>query len=99
VAFDHLKPLVERSSCLMARTLPTLVRWSCRSPAILLSLATSLGRQMRCGGRACAQTQWWALTQANIGNVLATRDLMTDIRAADPFRQGRQTFSESDERF
>lgn len=28
------------------------------------------------------------LTQANIGNVLATRDLMTDLRAADPFRQG-----------
>nr|WP_319947238.1 YaiI/YqxD family protein [uncultured Shimia sp.] len=29
-----------------------------------------------------------ALTQANIGNVLATRDLMADLRAADPFRQG-----------
>ena len=29
-----------------------------------------------------------ALTLANIGNVLATRDLMTDLRAADPFRQG-----------
>ncbi|WP_299027093.1 YaiI/YqxD family protein [uncultured Sulfitobacter sp.] len=29
-----------------------------------------------------------ALTQANIGNVLATRDLMTDLRAADPFRIG-----------
>ncbi len=29
-----------------------------------------------------------ALTQANIGNILATRDLMADIRAADPFRQG-----------
>ncbi len=28
------------------------------------------------------------LTNANIGNVLATRDLMTDLRAADPFRQG-----------
>ena len=28
------------------------------------------------------------LTQANIGNVLATRDLMTDLRSADPFRQG-----------
>ena len=28
------------------------------------------------------------LTQANIGNVLATRDLMYDLRAADPFRQG-----------
>ena len=29
-----------------------------------------------------------ALTGANIGNVLATRDLMADLRAADPFRQG-----------
>lgn len=29
-----------------------------------------------------------ALTAANIGNILATRDLMADIRAADPFRQG-----------
>ena len=29
-----------------------------------------------------------ALTVANIGMVLATRDLMSDLRAADPFRQG-----------
>jgi len=29
------------------------------------------------------------LTTANIGMVLATRDLMTDLRAADPFHQGR----------
>ncbi len=28
------------------------------------------------------------LTEANIGQVLATRDLMADLRAADPFRQG-----------
>lgn len=28
------------------------------------------------------------LNNKNIGNVLATRDLMTDMRAADPFRQG-----------
>lgn len=28
------------------------------------------------------------LNTANIGNVLATRDLMADLRAADPFRQG-----------
>lgn len=27
-------------------------------------------------------------TTANIGNILATRDLMSDLRAADPFRQG-----------
>ena len=29
-----------------------------------------------------------ALSAGNIGNVLATRDLMADLRAADPFRQG-----------
>ena len=29
-----------------------------------------------------------ALTEANIGNVLAMRDLMADLRSADPFRQG-----------
>ncbi len=28
------------------------------------------------------------LTAANVGVALATRDLMTDLRAADPFRQG-----------
>jgi uncharacterized protein YaiI (UPF0178 family) len=37
------------------------------------------------------------LTAANIGNVLATRDLMTDLRAADPFRQdGGRAFSKAD---
>lgn len=29
-----------------------------------------------------------ALSQANVGQALATRDLMADLRAADPFRQG-----------
>jgi uncharacterized protein YaiI (UPF0178 family) len=29
-----------------------------------------------------------ALTQANVGQALATRDLMADLRAADPFRPG-----------
>ncbi|EAP78366.1 MULTISPECIES: YaiI/YqxD family protein [Roseovarius] len=37
------------------------------------------------------------LTAANIGNVLATRDLMADLRAADPFRQGGgKGFSKAD---
>ncbi|MBA84377.1 YaiI/YqxD family protein [Thalassobius sp. S69A] len=37
------------------------------------------------------------LTQANIGNALAMRDLMYDLRAADPFRQGGgKGFSKSD---
>lgn len=38
-----------------------------------------------------------ALTSANIGNVLATRDLMADLRSADPFRQGGgKAFSKTD---
>ena len=38
-----------------------------------------------------------ALTQTNIGNVLATRDLMADMQAADPFRQGGgKPFSKAD---
>jgi uncharacterized protein YaiI (UPF0178 family) len=38
-----------------------------------------------------------ALTAANVGNALATRDLMTDLRAADPFRQGGgRMFSKAD---
>ncbi|MEZ5779137.1 MAG: YaiI/YqxD family protein [Paracoccaceae bacterium] len=37
------------------------------------------------------------LTARNIGNVLATRDLMADLRAADPFRQGGgRAFSKQD---
>lgn len=37
------------------------------------------------------------LTGRNIGNVLATRDLMQDLRSADPFRQGGgRPFSKSD---
>ena len=38
-----------------------------------------------------------AFTQANIGQQLAMRDLMTDLRAADPFRQGGgKAFSKAD---
>lgn len=37
------------------------------------------------------------LTTANIGMALATRDLMADLRAADPFRQGGgKPFSRTD---
>ncbi len=38
-----------------------------------------------------------AFTKANIGNLLATRDLMSDLRASDPFmRGGGKTFGKSD---
>ena len=37
------------------------------------------------------------LTEANVGQALAMRDLMTDLRAADPFRQGGgRAFSKAD---
>ena len=37
------------------------------------------------------------LTERNIGQVLASRDLMADLRAADPFRQGGgKLFSKAD---
>ena len=37
------------------------------------------------------------LTDRNIGNALATRDLMQDLRSADPFRQGGgRPFSKAD---
>ena len=37
------------------------------------------------------------LTAANVGMALATRDLMQDLRSADPFRQGGgKAFSKSD---
>lgn len=39
-------------------------------------------------GAAVLKHDGGPLTAANIGNVLATRDLMADLRAADPFRQG-----------
>jgi uncharacterized protein len=38
-----------------------------------------------------------ALTAVNIGSILATRDLMADLRAANPFMQGRgRAFSKAD---
>lgn len=38
------------------------------------------------------------LTRANIGNILATRDLMADLRAMDPFRRdgGGRSFQKTD---
>ena len=39
-------------------------------------------------GAAVLKPNGEALTERNIGNVLAMRDLAADLRAADPFRQG-----------
>jgi uncharacterized protein YaiI (UPF0178 family) len=49
------------------------------------------------GGARVLKHDGEPLTTANIGNVLATRDLMQDLRAADPFRQGGgRPFSKAD---
>lgn len=48
-------------------------------------------------GAAVLRPDGTALTPANIGNALAMRDLMADLRAADPFRQGGgRAFSKAD---
>lgn len=49
------------------------------------------------GGARVVKHNGEALTRANIGMALATRDLMADLRAADPFRPGGgRPFSKSD---
>jgi len=48
-------------------------------------------------GAAVLKPNGETLTPANIGNVLAGRDLIADLRAADPFRQGQgRPFSKAD---
>ena len=48
-------------------------------------------------GAAVLKHNGEALTERNVGQALATRDLMADLRAADPFRQGGgKGFSKAD---
>ena len=48
-------------------------------------------------GAAVLKNNGEALTERNVGQALATRDLMADLRAADPFRQGGgKGFSKAD---
>ncbi len=48
-------------------------------------------------GAAVLRPDGSELTAANVGNALAMRDLMADLRAADPFRQGGgRAFSKAD---
>ncbi len=49
------------------------------------------------GGAQVLKPNGEALDARNVGQALATRDLMTDLRAADPFRQGGgRAFSKAD---
>lgn len=49
------------------------------------------------GGAAVVKPDGEELSSRNIGTILATRDLMADLRSADPFRQGGgRSFSRAD---
>lgn len=49
------------------------------------------------GGAMVVKPDGQELTPANIGGILATRDLMSDLRSADPFRQGGgKSFAKAD---
>ena len=48
-------------------------------------------------GAAVLRPDGSPITEKNVGTLLAMRDLMADLRAADPFRQGRgKPFSKAD---
>jgi len=49
------------------------------------------------GGARVVRHDGETFTRANIGNLLATRDLMNDLRASNPFLQGKgRAFSKAD---
>jgi uncharacterized protein YaiI (UPF0178 family) len=54
-------------------------------------VTTDIPLAARCveGGAQVVKPDGTVLDQANIGTILATRDLMADLRAADPFMAGR----------
>lgn len=64
---------------------------------IVVTSDVPLAAKTVAAGAATLRPNGEAFTPANIGNLLATRDLMTDLRAADPFRQGGgRPFSKAD---
>lgn len=66
-------------------------------PDIVVTSDIPLAAKAVEAGSQVLQHNGEALTQTNIGNRLATRDLMQDIRSADPFHQGGgKPFSKND---
>ncbi len=56
-----------------------------------------LAARVIAGGAVVVKHNGEVLTDRNIGNVLATRDVVADLRSADPFRQGGgRPFSKAD---
>ncbi len=55
---------------------------------VVVTADIPLAARVIAGGAVVVKHNGEVLTGRNIGNVLATRDLMADLRSADPFRQG-----------
>lgn len=64
---------------------------------VVVTADIPLAARVIAGGAVVVKHNGEVLTGRNIGNVLATRDLMADLRSADPFRQGGgRPFSKAD---
>ena len=64
---------------------------------VVVTADIPLAARVIAGGAVVVKHNGEVLTGRNIGNVLATRDLMADLRSADPFRQGGgRPFSNAD---
>ena len=64
---------------------------------VVVTADIPLAARVIAGGAVVVKHNGEVLTGRNIGNVLATRDLMADLRSADPFRQGgAKMFSKAD---
>ena len=55
---------------------------------VVVTADIPLAARVMAAGAAVVKHDGEELTAANIGSILATRDLMADLRSADPFRQG-----------
>ena len=95
-----LTQALTRAGCKVHATssLTTLMRWVAEGKGdVVITSDIPLAAKCVEAGAQVLKHNGEALTAANIGNVLATRDLMYDLRAADPFRQGGgKAFSKTD---
>ncbi len=61
---------------------------ACGAGDVVVTSDIPLAARCVAAGAAVVKPTGEELTAANVGMALATRDLMADLRAADPFRQG-----------
>lgn len=57
---------------------------------VVVTTDVPLAARVIASGALAIRPDGEVFTDRNIGDALAMRDLLTDLRAADPFRQGRQ---------